>query len=194
MLTRVAVLMGGVWGFDGWLTSNGMIGLSHQLSAIGQTDVTVYSWDKWQKAAADLKAKHLTGEKVVVVGYSGGGMCGMYMANRSPNLLIHLLVLYDASPPKQIEAASANTNVSYLLCYHNTNPRMWWPGIGPLGGGAPVIEPTFKGEHLQLEFAQQHLAVQYNSVLHGKTVTAVRALNNGADPLHAVQEAEVYIA
>ena len=66
----VFILLGGLVGVDGYAVSPGILLLAHRLDALG--DVTIRPWsaqyDVTQRIAA-LKPN----DKVVLIGYSGGG-------------------------------------------------------------------------------------------------------------------------
>jgi pimeloyl-ACP methyl ester carboxylesterase len=180
------VLLGGVYGGDGWVTSRGMLSLAAGLGKLPGTSAKSYAWDHWQLARDDLVKQHYG--KRVVIGYSGGGMAAMWMANRmgtSENL--DLVVLYDPSPPGQIESVDANTKANNIICYHNTAPHMWFPFIGQLGGGKPHVTDTFKGRFYSTDVAEFHLLVQSDASLHAKTMTAAAALNAGKNPIDAIE-------
>ncbi len=177
---QVYVLLGGLVGSDGSLTSAGMFRLTNMLRTLPDTTVTSYTWDKWGEAYKAILANQGKA-KIVVVGYSGGGSRATWLANMPSKPQIDLMVNYDPSPRWQMKPIGAN--VKKALCYHNTKPMMWMPGIGNLGGGqlvghapgaggAPVQGPTIE----TVNIAEQHFLVQIDQSLHEQTVKAVRAL------------------
>jgi hypothetical protein len=73
--------------------------------------------------------------------------------------------------------------VKKALCYHNTQPMMYMPGIGSLGGGELVSRTPGRGGDAaaspaieNLDIAEQHFLVQVDQSLHQRTFEAVRAL------------------
>jgi pimeloyl-ACP methyl ester carboxylesterase len=182
---QVYLLLGGLIGSDGSVTSVGMFQLAKMLRALPDTTVTTYTWDQWAEAYKTILANEGKA-KIVVVGYSGGGSRATWLANMPSKPQIDLMVYYDPSPKWQMQPIGAN--VKKALCYHNTKPMMWVPGIGDLGGGqlvghapgvdgAPVRSPSIE----TVNIAEQHLLVQVDQSLHEHTVKAVRALT-GATP------------
>jgi hypothetical protein len=117
--------------------------------------------------------------KIVVIGYSGGGSRATWLANMPSKPQIDLMVHYDPSPRWQMKPIG--TNVKKALCYHNTQPLMWVPGIGSLGGGELV--PSAAARDVldtpaieTVDIAEQHFLVQVDQSLHQRTVDAVRSL------------------
>jgi len=107
-----------------------MFHLANMLRELPDTTVTTYNWNSWPDAYRAI----LTNQgkaKIVVIGYSGGGSRATWLANMPSKPQIDLMVYYDPSPRWQMKPISAN--VKRALCYHNTNPMMWVPGIGTLG-------------------------------------------------------------
>src|SRR5690349_6147095 len=125
------ILLGGLTGtLIDYPVNLGLLSLRRRL---WQNNVVcfTYPWGKWQHAADDIAA-HAGLAATIVIGHSGGGSRATWLANwRKP--FIDLMVLYDPSPAAQMRPVGEN--VQRAVCYHNTNPRMWWPGIGTLGGG-----------------------------------------------------------
>jgi len=177
---QVFLLLGGLVGTDGTVTSAGMFHLANMLRELPDTTVTTYNWNSWPDAYRAI----LTNQgkaKIVVIGYSGGGSRATWLANMPSKPQIDLMVYYDPSPRWQMKPISAN--VKRALCYHNTNPMMWVPGIGTLGGGELVASAAAKaGDVLAgpaietIDIAEQHFLVQVDQSLHQRTVDAVRSL------------------
>jgi hypothetical protein len=188
---QVYVLLGGLVGSDGSVTSAGMFQLTKMLRAMPDTTVTIYTWDKWGDAYKTILANQGKA-KIVVVGYSGGGSRATWLANMPSKPQIDLMVNYDPSPGWQMKPIGAN--VKKALCYHNTTPMMWVPGIGHLGGGQLVSDaPRAGGGTVSpaietVDIAEQHLLVQIDQSLHEQTVKAVQAL---AAPTRAQTESRV---
>ena len=177
---QVYLLLGGLVGSDGSVTSAGMFKLAKMLRALPDTTVTIYTWDKWAEAYKTILANEGKA-KIVVVGYSGGGSRATWLANMPSKPQIDLMVYYDPSPKWQMKPIS--TNVKKALCYHNIKPMMWVPGIGDLGGGQLIGNAlgssggTVNGPSIEtINIAEQHMLVQIDQSLHERTVKAVRAL------------------
>ena len=177
---QVFLLLGGLIGTDGTVTSAGMFHLASMLRELPDTTVTTYNWNSWPDAYRAILANQGKA-KIVVIGYSGGGSRATWLANMPSKPQIDLMVYYDPSPRWQMKPISANVKRS--LCYHNTNPMMWVPGIGTLGGGELVASAAAKaGNFLAIpaietvDIAEQHFLVQVDQSLHQRTVDAVRSL------------------
>ncbi len=167
---KVFLLLGGLVGFDGDVTSAGMFKLEHMLEELPGVSVKSYAWSSFMTAAYDVQ---MTKTLKVVVGYSGGGSRATWLANAIPMTMIDLMVLYDPSP--WWETHPIGHNVKQGICYHNTKPEMWVPFIGQIGGGKLVGT----GNIITQNFAQQHLLVQFNEELHNETVKYVKKLITG---------------
>ena len=179
---QVFLLLGGLVGTDGTVTSAGMFHLANMLRELPDTTVTTYNWNNWPDAYKTILA-YQGKAKIVVVGYSGGGSRATWLANMPAKPQIDLMVHYDPSPRWQMKPISAN--VKKALCYHNTNPMMWVPGIGTLGGGELIASAAGRaGDAIAapsietVDIAEQHFLVQVDQSLHQRTVDAVRSLVN----------------
>jgi hypothetical protein len=178
---QVYLLLGGLVGSDGSVTSAGMFQLAKMLRALPDTTVRTYTWDKWAEAYKTILANEGKA-KIVVIGYSGGGSRATWLANMPSKPQIDLMVNYDPSPKWQMK--SIGSNVKKALCFHNTKPMMWMPGVGALGGGQLVGNaPGFSdrsghGRIESINIAEQHMLVQVDQSLHERTVKAVEALAN----------------
>ena len=176
---QVFLLLGGLVGTDGTVTSAGMFHLATMLRALPDTTVTTYNWSSWPDAYKAILANQGKA-KIVVIGYSGGGSRATWLANMPTRPQIDLMVSYDPSPRWQMKPIG--TNVKKALCYHNTQPMMWMPGIGSLGGGELVARAPGRGDSVasatieNLDIAEQHFLVQVDQSLHQRTVEAVRSL------------------
>jgi pimeloyl-ACP methyl ester carboxylesterase len=177
---QVFLLLGGLVGTDGTVTSAGMFHLATMLRALPDTTVTTYNWSSWPDAYRAILANQGKA-KIVVIGYSGGGSRATWLANMPTRPQIDLMVSYDPSPRWQMKPIGAN--VKKALCYHNTQPMMYMPGIGSLGGGELVARtPGRGGDGISspaienLDIAEQHFLVQVDQSLHQRTVEAVRSL------------------
>ena len=178
---QVYLLLGGLVGSDGSVTSAGMFQLAKMLRALPGTKVRTYTWEKWAEAYKAILANEGKA-KIVVIGYSGGGSRATWLANMPSKPQIDLMVNYDPSPKWQMK--SIGSNVKKALCFHNTKPMMWMPGVGALGGGQLVGNaPGFSdrsghGRIESINIAEQHMLVQVDQSLHERTVKAVEALAN----------------
>jgi pimeloyl-ACP methyl ester carboxylesterase len=175
---QVFLLLGGLVGADGTVTSAGMFHLASMLRALPDTTVTTYNWNKWPDAYRAILANQGKA-KIVVIGYSGGGSRATWLANMPSKPKIDLMVHYDPSPRWQMKPIGIN--VKKALCYHNTRPMMWVPGIGSLGGGELVANVTADDVLATpaietVDIAEQHFLVQVDQSLHQRTVEAVRSL------------------
>jgi pimeloyl-ACP methyl ester carboxylesterase len=173
---KVFLLLGGLVGTDGTVTSAGMFHLANMLRELPDTTVTTYNWSSWPDAYRAILANQGKA-KIVVVGYSGGGSRATWLANMPSKPQIDLMVYYDPSPRWQMKPIGAN--VKKALCYHNTQPLMWVPGIGSLGGGELVAKAgeIFAAPAIEtVDIAEQHFLVQVDQSLHQRTVDAVRSL------------------
>ena len=160
----IVVLLGGLWGSDGWVTSSGIVTLARMLEPFGK--VQVLTWDKFHEADY-LKLPRTAAGKVILIGYSGGGSRATWLAalTGSP---IDLLIAIDPSPSRQVR--SLTPNVKRAICFHNRNPMM--PSIyGSLGGGRLVGIKDIT----TYEISQQHLLVQFDGDIREKVIAAVKA-------------------
>jgi hypothetical protein len=166
MPVQVYLLLGGLFGSDGYFTSAGMFQLARMLRGLRDTTVTTYTWNRWPEAYREILA-HEGKAKIVVIGYSGGGSRSTWLANAPSRPRIDLMISYDPSPKWQMEPIG--TNVKEALCYHNTEP-----GMGGLGGGRLVGRNGVSIDTVNV--AEQHMLVQVDQSLHRRTVEAVRGL------------------
>jgi pimeloyl-ACP methyl ester carboxylesterase len=165
MTVKVHLLLGGLFGWDGYVTSAGMLGLAKQLQPYAT--VSTYTWGDWERALQNVCLDYQ--HRVVVIGYSGGGSRATWLALDTKEPRIDLMVLYDPSPKWQMRPI--RTNVGHAICYYNTNPRMPSP-YGMLGGG----QLTGSAHIETITISEQHLLVQADQTLHEKTVAAVKKL------------------
>lgn len=191
MTTKVFMLLGGLWGWDGYASSPGLwLDLASALRNIGpNVEVKVYTWTDWRRAVEDIQTavgpqpasrggKPIP--KVVVIGYSGGGSRATYVANTLASSELHvdvdLLVVYDPSPADQMEPIG--NNVRQAVAYENATPYFFGYGGGRLTGTAPITEVTIR---------EWHMSVQFDQALHEQTVALVRRLQNERDLSGAAQ-------
>ena len=170
-MTNVYLLLGGVTGgyFGGYGTSPGMLTLASALRQLPGVTVQVYPWGQSDRAYADIMAAQGRA-KIAIPCYSGGVWQATVIANKATKPVIDLLVAYDPSPPKLIQPIGPN--VKQAICYYNSRPMMWWPGIGRLGGG----KITGNTKITTYTIAEQHLWVQLDQTLHARTVAAIKTL------------------
>ena len=69
-MVKVFILLGGLIGLDGYAVSPGILMLAHRLDAFG--DVTRHNWTA-QREVTQRIAQLDPNDKVVLIGYSGGG-------------------------------------------------------------------------------------------------------------------------
>jgi len=172
MTKRVYLLFGGIWSWDGVATSAGMNILASKLAALPDVVVKSYSWADYKRCFADQNREVTVKDKMIGIGYSGGGPHMTMIANMmSPyREVMDLMVLYDPSPPQWMQRIHGN--VKRAVCYQNESPT-WF--IYPLG--AAKLEAASDGPKIEVvPLNMNHLAVQYDTVLHDKTVEYVRAV------------------
>ena len=189
-MKRIYVLLGGVApaipflkipdGADGWVTSRGLVTFANDLTTYTRTIVHTYVWGNWETCLNDMEAEYRRGipegDKMIVIGYSGGGSRATYIGYSLPaKYIIDLMVLWDPSPKWQMQY-QLGPNVKKILQFHNTNPMM--PSqYGMLGGGEVKIRSenhTTKVETVSI--AEQHLLVQADKSIKAKTLTEIFAL------------------
>ena len=177
MTKQVFILLGGLISVDGPVDSEGMEYLGRLIrEQVNDVKVSIEDWGDWAKFIQPIQSANHTGDKVVLIGYSGGGsraadLCdALYWSH--PRGEIDLFVAYDPSPKWQIPVIGGN--VKSVICYHNLNPMMPSP-FGELGGG--VIKSSGKPPAIQtIDISEQHLLVQENLTLHADTISAIRTL------------------
>jgi hypothetical protein len=160
---HVYLLLGGLQGKDGWVTSAGMYRLRSSLAELPDVTVTTYDWPSYKKVAADI-AQLPKDDIVVVIGYSGGGAKATWLANLPSKPQIDLMVLYDPSPPWGMQVIGPN--VKRALCYCNVTPVFFGLGGGVLRGRDTQVETV--------KIYEQHMLVQVDQTLHQRTIEEVR--------------------
>ena len=69
-MLKVFIVLGGLTGPDGYAVSPGMLTLAYRLTPFGQ--ITTYRWTSQREVTRDIA--HLDpNDKIVLIGYSGGG-------------------------------------------------------------------------------------------------------------------------
>jgi len=171
-LKRVYLLMGGIWSWDGYATSSGMLSLVSELRKIPNTAVKWYAWADYKSCFADQNAEASEADRVILIGYSGGGPYCTVIANMMAKYreMVELMVLYDPSPPQWMQRIKSNVKTAW--CYENKSPT-WF--IYPLGGAK--LEADANGPHISVkEIDMNHLAVQFDASLHRQTIELVRGM------------------
>ncbi len=174
---HVFLLLGGLNGADGWVTSAGMYGLRSSLKALPDVELTTYNWQSY-KDAYDAIALLPEDDIVIVIGYSGGGHKATWLANGYSGVpgrywarpRIDLMVVYDASPTWAM--MPIHDNVKRAINFRSVTPMFFGLGGGALVGNTE-IETVDVSEH--------HLLVQINETLHQRTVAEVKKVQKSAD-------------
>ena len=169
-MVNVFILLGGLVGFDGYAVSPGILLLAHRLETFGE--VKTYNWTA-QREVRQRIASLDPNEKVVLIGYSGGGFAITEIAdelNRKEGHKVDLLVAYDPSPAWSMR--SLGNNVGKAICYCNSSPLMLGLGGAQLRGQSVEI----------VTISQQHLAVQFDESLHKRTIAEIEKLAGKGKP------------
>jgi hypothetical protein len=174
---RVFLLMGGLNGGDGWVTSAGMYALRSSLKALPDVELTTYNWKSYKDAydAIALLPKH---DIVIVIGYSGGGHKATWLANGYSGVpgrywgrpRIDLMVVYDASPTWAM--MPIHDNVKRAINFRSATPLFFG-----LGGGALVGNTEIE----TVDIYEHHLLVQINQTLHQRTIAEVKKVQKSVD-------------
>jgi len=155
-----------IYGQGDAFTSGGMVQLAARLRAQWpKAKVTEHVWRTGIAAIVpDIKAQALD-EKIVLIGYSLGANDVTMIGNRVRGRLIDLAVCYDPSVKGIVEQPGAN--IKRMLLYHNLSPE-------------PIGHAIFTGPQVERSDIQtSHLAVDYDEVLHQKTIDAVARVMGG---------------
>ena len=168
---HVYLLLGGLQGKDGWVTSAGMYRLRSSLAELPDVTVSTYDWPSYKKVAADI-ALLPKDDIVVVIGYSGGGAKATWLANLPSKPRIDLMVLYDPSPPWGMQVIGPN--VKRALCYCNVTPVFFGLGGGVLRGRDTQVETV--------KIYEQHMLVQVDQTLHQRTIEEVKKASTFGGP------------
>jgi len=155
---------------DGYAVSPGILFLAHKLEAFA--DVTTHNWTAQHEVSRQI-ANLDPGDKVVLIGYSGGGFAITQVAeelNGRETRKIDLLIAYDPSPAWSM--ASLGKNVAKAICYCNSRPLMLGLGGAQLRGQSVETVPI----------SEQHLAVQFDGSLHRRTIAEVEKLAGKGAP------------
>jgi hypothetical protein len=174
---HVFLLMGGLNGADGWVTSAGMYQLRSSLKALPDVELTTYNWQSY-KEAYDAIALLPKDDIVIVIGYSGGGHKATWLANGYSGVpgrywgrpRIDLMVVYDASPTWAM--MPIHDNVRRAINYRSVTPMFFGLGGGALTGNAAIET---------VDLYENHLLVQVNQTLHQRTIEEVKQVRKLAD-------------
>jgi hypothetical protein len=176
---HIYLLLGGLQGKDGWVTSAGMYGLRSSLAALPGVTVTTYDWPSYKRVAGDIAALPKD-DVVIVIGYSGGGAKATWLANMPAKPQIDLMIVYDPSPPWGMQVIGPN--VKRAICYCNVTPAFFGLGGGVLRGRDTHVETV--------NVHEQHLLVQIDQTLHQRTIEEVKKVSKAGDPAHLSRAAE----
>lgn len=168
---HVYLLLGGLQGKDGWVTSAGMFGLRSSLTELPDVTVTTYDWPSYKKVAADI-ALLPKDDIVIVIGYSGGGAKATWLANLPSKPQIDLMIMYDPSPSWGMQVIGSN--VKRALCYCNVTPAFFGLGGGVLRGRDTDVEIV--------KIYEQHMLVQIDQALHQRTIEEVKKVAKVGGP------------
>jgi hypothetical protein len=177
---HIYLLLGGLQGHDGWVTSAGMFGLRAQLETLPDVTVTTYGWPSYKNVAADI-ALLPKDDLVIVIGYSGGGAKATWLANMPSKPQIDLMIMYDPSPPWGM--MPIGPNVKQAICYCNMTPAFFGLGGGMLRGR--------DNTHVEIvKIYEQHLLVQVNQTLHQRTIDEVKKASKDGGPVDLPRAAQ----
>jgi len=176
-MKRIYVIWGGVLGWDGVLTSAGLSGLESKLRPYGA--VKDYLQQSSYTCADDISRECAKGDKVILIGYSGGSVMATRICN-SPlfdrSKIVDLLVNIDGSPPGNMQRVGDNVR-AIINIY---DPNAWIFGGGVVarwrrkGGGVITAPDDTKITNYAIDIP--HLAFQSNDQVHRIIVDAVRRL------------------
>ena len=172
MTTHVFILLGGVTGYDGQITSRGMLNLGYKLAALPDTNVVTHEWSQAQAVVDAIKKLHASDDKLVLIGYSGGGPAAIVVANAIAPRPVHLMVLFDPSPASQMVIHRTGSNVERAECYYDTS--LWLIALS-LGLGGGYIRGKAKSIE-NLRYNELHLDIQNDPNLHARVINIVRDL------------------
>jgi len=160
----IFLLLGGFVGPDGYAVSPGILVLAHRLRTFGE--VSTHNWSARDDVTQRIAALS-PNDKVVLIGYSGGGFAITEVAqdlDRSPPHRVDLLIAYDPSPTWSVK--SIGNNVVKAICYCNDLPLFF--GMG----GAKL-----KGANVDtVAITEPHPVVQFDERLHRRTIAEVEKL------------------
>jgi len=160
----IFIMLGGLVGYDGYAVSPGILLLAHRLSSFGE--VSTFNWSA-EREVVERVAGLDPGDKVALIGYSGGGFAITHVAedlNGKAPRKIDLLIAYDPSPTWSMKALGRN--VARAICYCNDTPLFFGLGGGRLKGASVEV----------VDISVPHVAVQFDERLHQRTIAEVEKL------------------
>jgi hypothetical protein len=168
---HVSVILGGLYGPDGYVVSRGMVALADAIGRIPGVQVKIWTWDLFDQVYAYLSSLPKQTQRVLV-GYSGGGSRITWIAKERPAQKIDLAIGYDPSPTWQMKPLAAN--VEKAICYHNLNPS-----FGNLGGGRFTGIANIE----TIDISEPHMSVQWDNTLHQRTLKTIAGLTQRPIPV-----------
>ncbi len=152
----IFILLGGFVGPDGYAVSPGILVLAHRLRTLGE--VSTHNWSARDDVTQQIAALS-PNDKVVLIGYSGGGFAITEVAqdlDRNPPHKVDLLIAYDPSPTWSVK--SIGNNVARAICYCNDLPLFFGMGGAKLRGSnveTVVHHRTTPGSAIRRKTAQK---------------------------------------
>ncbi len=179
-MKRVFVLFGGLYSFDGVVTSAGMNTLVARLKLLPDVIVKSYAWADYKSCFSDQNTDVGKNDRCVLIGYSGGGwrMCTVASMMAKWKEPVDLMIGYDPSPSWNMSLMEnkLRDNVKVAVIYKNSE-KLWIPLLGQIGGGDFFLDPNNKKTKIiPISIAMNHLGVQYDNTLHDRTIEFVKAL------------------
>jgi hypothetical protein len=164
---HVSVILGGLWGPDGYTWSQGIVALAQSIQRnMPHVQVRTWTWDLFDQVFQHLQELPKS-TKRILVGYSGGGSRITYVAKERPLQRIDLAIGYDPSPRWQM--MPLGPNVTKAICFHCLNPN-----LGDLGGGLFTGIETIE----TVDTNDSHLQVQWDKRLHKRTLQEIAGLSS----------------
>lgn len=168
MTIHCYILEGGIWGVDGFVDSTGMVSLANRIKQkFPQIVLETHYWSDYINVEKSILKLPVT-DKVILIGYSGGGSRSTYVANGVYSHKIDLIIGYDPSPTGQMQPMKSN--VVRAVTYHNTSILSRLTMVG-LGGGQ--FSGSSQTQFVKHDISQHHLAVQFNEALHQITFNEI---------------------
>lgn len=162
-MKRIYLIWGGVLGWDGIITSAGLLGLEAHLRELGP--VKSYLQQGSYRCADDMYKECAADDICVLIGYSGGSVMATRICNdplKRKEQTVNLLVNIDGSPAGNMQPVGAN--VKKILNIYS--PVAWIFGGGRAIGHNMVDKPI----------SIPHLAFQSSQTVYNWIYEAVRQL------------------
>lgn len=180
-MIRIYDIWGGVVGFDGVITSAGLMELDNKLRKFGP--VKSYLQESSYRCAKEIYNEAAKTDKVVLIGYSGGSVMATRICN-SPlfdeSQIVDLLVNIDGSPPGNMQRVGDNVR-AILNIY---DPNAWVFGGGTIsrwrkrktrqGGGIATAPDDTTIRSVAIDMP--HLAFQSSDAVHNLIIEEVKKL------------------